>query len=149
MAHLWLPTPRQFPNQCFITGLSGRENGPYLEVDTSPGRPFIDPRTRKEGRMYWSFASWRTTVLHPDSPYLAILEAEVHKRTQELQDRINELEAKIARDPAIVAFERFHEMVQTRPPDPEPTVAERLVTVPEEPEGTPRPVAHRSRRPNR
>lgn len=64
--------------------------------------------------MYWSFASWRTTVVHPDSPYKDILEAEVQKRTEHLQERINELEMRLARDPVIQAFERFHKTVESQ-----------------------------------
>lgn len=111
MAHLWLPQPRQFPNKCFMTGVSDREHGPYLEVDGA--KPYIDPITRREGRQYWSFSAWRTTVVDPNGPYKDILEEEVQRRTEELTERIRHLERELASDPMRIAVSKIQQRVDS------------------------------------
>lgn len=133
----WVPAPRQFPAKCFLTGLSSREHGPYYEVDAA--RPYIDPTTRKEGRMYWSFASWRTSVVDPDGPYGIVVEEAVRARTFELQERIAYLEAQLAADPAHQFANRVENYLIER------ARADQAVQVPERPPDTPQdPRAERS-----
>lgn len=82
--------------------------------------------------MYWSFASWRGTVVAPDSPYRVILDEEVARRTQELTDEVSRLKDELAADPVRLAFAKFHERVNTAQPKPEPE-AEKPVAVAAEP----------------
>jgi len=134
----WVPAPRQYPNRCFLTGLSSREHGPYYEVDAA--RPYIDPATRREGRMYWCFASWRTTVVDPNSPYAIILEEEVERRTTVLKERIEQLEALLAADPIQAAAAQMKVYIT------DSIERDLKVSVPKPPDDTPDPQARPKRR---
>lgn len=74
------------------------EHGPYIEFDGS--RPWIDPRDGKRGRMYWAFADVRSVILDENGPFYQLVEEQVAHRTQELRERVTELEARLAQDPA-------------------------------------------------
>lgn len=149
VAHVWLPRPRQFPNKCFMTGVSDLEHGPYLEIDAQ--RPYIDPGTQRPGRQYWSFPAWRTTVVDPNSPYKTILDDEVERRTEQLSLRIRDLERELAQDPMRVAFKRIEDRLAADTPMVHPAADQetRKVGVPDVPEKTPEPQAQRPRRRNR
>jgi hypothetical protein len=128
----WVPSPRQFPARCAFTGFSSREHGPYLEVDMGPGRPYIEPQSRREGRMYWSFVSWRTTVVDPDGPYAVVIEELVQARTEKLQKRIDQLEKQLASDPVRVALDGIQDkislpghLIETHEPKPPPPKRQR------------------------
>jgi hypothetical protein len=108
----WVPSPRQFPAKCAFTGLSSREHGPYLECDMGPGRPYIEPSSRREGRMYWSFVSWRSTVVDPEGPYRIVLEEAVAARTQELEAEVERLKALLAADPVRVALDGIQDKIK-------------------------------------
>jgi hypothetical protein len=141
MSGHWVPAPRQYPNRCFLTGLSSREHGPYYEVDAM--RPYVDPQTRREGRMYWCFASWRTSVVDPDGPYAIVVEEAVQKRTQELKDRIATLEAALASDPVRSSLAQFNRHMAKYVPLPPPSdvKATEEVPAPPPPDDTPQPRA--------
>jgi len=103
MPSKWVPTPRAWPWMCAFTGTSSPENGPYVEFDAS--RPYIDQRDGRQGRMYWAFSDARAAIMDDSGPFRVLVEEVVAQRTQELERKVESLEAELAKSQAHVIAE--------------------------------------------